>query len=156
MTSIVISHLICTVGLIGVILVLPIAYASVQANIRADVIQLELKEIADYVSSTYANTYFLVNFTDASMVTVKKALVFLPSTVQGSVFIIKINGNASEATNITVSLKDQSSTGAVSWLPTGLKGGNVNITSGGGTVLAGCQRNSTGVYILLDRGGLSQ
>ena len=150
MTSVVISHIICTAALLTLILVLPFAYANIRDNIKTNVTQLELKEIADYVSSTLANTYFLVNSTNSPNTTLTKALVYLPQTVEGSFFKLKIDGNLSYATGVTVELISTPPVKATAWLPAGLSGGGLLVESKRGLVLAGCIRNSTGTYVLLD------
>jgi len=150
MASVVIGHLICTTALIVLIIILPVYYSNVQDNIRVNVMKIELKEIADYVSNTLANTYFLVNSTSSSPVNLTKTLVYLPNTVENSFFVVQIDENGGTAASITAYIKDRPTVQSTAWLSTGLKCENLPpIESGRGTVAAGCYRNQTGVYVQL-------
>ncbi len=150
MASIVISQLICTTALIVLIIILPVYYSNVQDNIRVNVIKIELKEIADYVSSTLANTYFLVNSTDSTPLNLTKTLMYLPDTVESSFFVVRIDSVGTTATSVTAYVKDQPSIQSTAWLSTGLKCQNLEpVESGKGTVAAGCYRDQTGVYVQL-------
>jgi len=143
-----ISHLICTMALVMLIFVMPFFYAIVANNIRVDMMRRELKEITDYVSNTLANLYFLVNSTDSLDVSLEKELMYLPSAVENSVYIVKIEGNGGNASKITAYLKDRSSVAVDAWLVPGLKVGAENsVESDGKVVVAGCSRNGTGVYV---------
>lgn len=129
------------------IFVMPFFYSIVLDNIRVDMLRKELKEIADYVSNTLANLYFLVNSTENTDVSMEKSLIYLPTAVEDSVFILKIVGSGVNATKITTYLKAGPSVAADAWLSPGLKLGAQNtVESGSRTVSAGCTRNSTGVY----------
>jgi hypothetical protein len=142
------GHLICTSALIMLIFVIPTFYATVANNIGASMARRELKEIADYASNTLANLYFLVNSTNCLNVSLTKELIYLPSAVENSVYIVKIDENASK---VTAYLKDRSSVAADAWLVPGLEvGGGDTIESGGRTVVAGCRRDFTGVYVWID------
>ncbi len=158
MASVVIGQLICTMALVVLIIILPVFYTNIQDNLKVNVIKLELQEIADYVSSTYANTYYLVNSTDfhSPSQNVTKDLVYLPSTVQNQIFTIKVEGNSSAATGITVFIRDRPSVSATAWLGPGLRGANIpSIDSGGPGVFVGCSRDPpshpSGVYVILGR-----
>lgn len=148
-----ISYLICSMALVMLIFVMPFFYAIVINNIRLNMVQKELKEIADYVSNTLANLYFLVNSTDSPNVSLEKELIYLPATVENSIYIVKIDGNGGNATKMSAYLKDGSSVMADAWLAPGLKVGTQNtIESSGRTALAGCSRNGTGVYVWIRYG----
>lgn len=148
MPSPTISYLICSMALVMLIFVMPFFYAIVVDNIRSDMIRLELKEITDYVSNTLANLYFLVNSTDSSDVFLEKELLYLPYTVENSIYIVKIDGSGGNASKITACLKDRSWVEVDAWLVPGLKVGEENsVESGGRTVVSGCSRNSMGVYV---------
>ena len=148
-----ISHLICTMGLVMLIFVMPFFYAIVVNNIRVDMVRRELKEIADYVSNTLGNLYFLVNSTGYSDVSLEKELVYLPSTVENSVYTVEIEGSGGNASKVTTYLKDMPSVAADAWLVPGLKVTVENsIESGGRTVVAGCSQNGTGVYVWIKYG----
>lgn len=152
LASVVISQLICTTALIVLIIILPVYYSNIQDNIRVNVMKIELKEIADYVSSTLSNTYFLVNSTNCPNVTLTKTLVYLPKTVENSFFVVQIDKDGAAAASVTVYIKDRPGVYSTAWLSPGLKCGNVNpVESGKGAVAAGCYRpsNNTGVYVQL-------
>ena len=147
------SYLICTVALVSLIFMMPFFYSYVTNNIQKDVAQRELKEIADYVSNTFANSYFLVNSKDYLNVSLTKELKYLPSTVEDSFYIVKIEGNGSDASKITTYLKDTPSISAEAWLSAGLKKGSQNfVESGLRKVVAGCSRDITGIYVWIDYG----
>lgn len=146
-----ISHLICTTALIILIFVMPYFYAMVVDNIRTDMVRRELKEIADYVSNTLANLYFLVNSTDYFNVQLTKELIYMPSTVENAQFIVEIEGADSAATNVIAYLKDRPSVSAKSWFAPGLKMSSKNsVESGRGVVIAGCNRTYNGVVVWID------
>jgi len=135
------------------IFVMPFFYAIVVDNIRVDMMRMELKEITDYVSNTLANLYFLVNSTDSPDGPLEKELIYLPSTVENSVYIVNIDGSGGTASKITAYLKDRTSVEVDAWLVPGLKvGEDYSIESGRRTVVAGCSRNGTGVYVWIKYG----
>lgn len=144
-----ISHLICTSALVTLIFLMPFFYAIAVDNIRWDMIRRELREITDYVSNTIANLYFLVNSTEILNVTLQKELVYLPSTVENFAFILEIEGSSGNALKVKAYLKDKPSVSADTWLAPGLKvdAARNYIVSCGLTVIVGCFRNSTGVYV---------
>jgi len=130
------------------IFVMPFFYSMVVDNIRVDMVRKELKEIADYVSNTLSNLYFLVNSTEYTSVSMEKSLIYLPSAIEDSVFVLKIAGSGINASKVTTYLKNAPSVAADAWLSPGLKFGAQNtVESGARTVAAGCSRNSTGVYV---------
>jgi hypothetical protein len=140
-----IGHLICTSALIMLIFVMPTFYATVSNNISLNMARRELKEIADYASNTLSNLYFLVNSTDCLDVSLTKELMYLPSSVENSVYTLEIEEDASR---VTAYLKDRSSIMADAWLVPGLKASEKSsIESGDRAVVAGCSRNGTGVYV---------
>jgi len=140
-------------GLVMLIFVMPLFYAIVIDNIRVDMMRMELKEITDYVSNTLANLYFLVNSTDSLDVSLEKELIYLPSTVENSVYIVNIDGSGGTASKITAYLKDSTLVEVDAWLVPGLKvGADYSIESGRRTVVAGCSRNGTGVYVCIKYG----
>jgi hypothetical protein len=154
MVSIAISHIICTMALVILIILMPVYYGNVQDNITVDVAKMELKEIADYVSNTYGNTHVLVNSTDSLNSSITKRLVYLPSTVEGYVFLIRINNESTNATGITVFLKDRPDVASAAWLSPGLKVNNVPpLESGKGTVVVGCYKETQGIFMTLDYEG---
>ena len=147
------GYLICTVALVSLISAMPFFYSFVTNNIQKDLAERELKEIADYVSNTFSNSYFLINSADYLNGSLTKDLKYLPSTVEDSFYIVKIEGNGSDASKITTYLKDKPSISAEAWLTAGLKKWSQNfVESGLRKVVAGCSRDATGIYIWIDYG----
>jgi len=154
MPSPTISHIICTTALVSLIFIMPFYYAIVLDNISMDLARRELKEIAAYVSNTFANLYFLVNSTQFVDVNLTKELTYLPFTVEDSIYVVKIIGSNGNATKIAAYLKERSSIISEAWLAPGLKiGSNDSVESWRGTIVAGCNRNATGIYIWISYGG---
>lgn len=149
MTAPALSHLICTTGLIALIFLMPVYYSIVADNVRVDMEKRELKEIADYVSNTLENLYFLVNSTEYSSVSMEKELIYLPSNVENSVFVLAIVGSGGQAQKVSAYLKSTPSVVSDAWFPAGLKMGAGNsLESGSSRVpVAGCSRNASGVYV---------
>ena len=148
-----ISHLICTSVLVALILLLPFFYGIVADNIELNMIQRELQEISDYVSNTLANLYFLVNMTDYSSTSLEKELIYLPSTVENSIYTVTIESVQGNVSKITSALKFNRSVAASAWVTPGLKPASETSVEGGGRkVVAGCSRNATGAYILIKYG----
>lgn len=142
-----ISHVIFTSALIALIFLMQFSFLYVVDNMKMEMIRRELKEIADYVSDTLANLYFLVNSTNYSNVTLEKTLN-LPSHVQESTFIINITSNGGVAQSVHAYLKDNSQVDASSWILPGLKvGSQTSVESGGRTVVARCSRVSASVLV---------
>ena len=149
-----ISHLICSTALIILIFVMPFFYVVAVDNIRVDMIRRELREIADYVSNTIANLYFLVNSTEVLDVSLQKELVYLPSNVENFVYVLRIVESNGSALKVTAYLRDRPSVAADAWLAPGLKVDNKrsSIVSCGWTVVVGCFRNNRGVYVWIGYG----
>lgn len=142
-----ISHVICSVALIALIFTMQFYYTYVVDNLWEEMVQRELKEIADYVSDTLANLYFLANSTNYDVILEKD--LNLPPDVRDSTYVVEIVNQSNSAQNIYARLEDKSWIDATSWLLPGLKVDNRNqvIASGRKAVVAGCLRNSTGVYV---------
>jgi len=143
------SHVICTAALIVLIFVMQFSYFYVVDNISAEMTRRELKEIADYVSDTLANLYFLVNSTNRD-IALQKTLD-LPSDIRGSTYLIEIAFNETPqgkfAQHVHACIKDKSRISATSWLLPGLRVGNQTQVESGKTVVAGCRHISTSVYV---------
>ena len=143
------SHVICTTALIALIFVMQFSYFYVVDNISAEMTRRELKEIADYVSDTLANLYFLANSTNRDVV-LQKALN-LPSAIRGSTYLMQIefNETTSVAQHVHGYIKGKSWIDATSWILPGLTldGQYEKVESGGKPVIAGCKRDSTSVYV---------
>ena len=116
-----ITHLICTTALIVLIIVMQFFYMQIVSNVQAEVIRRELKDIADHVSNTFSNLYYLLNSSSSTGI-LRKALE-VPEKVEEILYYIQINYNASsnEADSIRVYLVSDNSIYAVSWLVPGLK-----------------------------------
>lgn len=142
------SHVICTTALITLIFLMQFSYFYVVDNISAEMARRELKEIADYVSDTLANLYFLANSTNRD-VELQKTLS-LPSAVRGSTYLMEIVFNETLlAQRVHAYIKGKSWIDATSWLLPGLRvdGQYETVESGGKTVIAGCRRDSASVYV---------
>ncbi len=146
------GHLIATSALIMLIFTMQVFYFYVVDNIGEEMIKRELKEIADYVSDTIANLYFLVNSTNHSNVTLQKSLN-LPIEIADSSYTVQIlNDTNGFAKSVLAFLEDKSWLNANSWLPPGLKvEGSVNqqILVNDETILAGCWWGSGNTYVWL-------
>lgn len=147
-----ISHVICTAGLVILIFVMPFFYSTVVNTVDAEMMKRELKEIGDYVSNTIANLYFLVNSTNDDSVSLEKELVYLPSAVENSLYIVEIVESGGNASKITSYLKNKPSIAVDSWIAPGLKVDAENYIESGRTVVAGCSRNGTSFYVWIRYG----
>ncbi len=116
-----ITHLICTAALIVLIIVMQFFYMQIVSNVRAEVIRRELKDIADHVSNTFSNLYYLLNSSSSTRI-LRKTLE-VPEKVEEILYYIQINYNTSsnKAESIKVYLVSDNSIYAVSWLTPGLK-----------------------------------
>ena len=116
-----ITHIICTTALIALIIVMQFFYMQIISNVQAEVIRRELKDIADHVSNTFSNLYYLLNSSSSTGI-LRKALE-VPEKVEEILYYIQINYNTStnEANSIRVYLVSDNSIYAVSWLTPGLK-----------------------------------
>ena len=147
-----ISHVICTTALVALIFVTQFFYVQVVNNLQVEMTRRELKEIADYVSDTLANLYFLANSTNLD-IELEKSLS-LPSEIKDSTYIIKIVNASSSAQSVSTYLEGQSSIYATSWLLPGLMvhpNKTCEIQSGGKSVLAGCCRVNPYVYVWIEK-----
>ncbi len=109
----------------------------------------ELKEIADYVSNSFGNLYYLANSTSVN-VQLHKALN-LPSFVQGEPFRVELvyNNVTFSGQSVKAHLSNDAGIYAVSWLPPGL---NVDLTmssmnSDQGAVNVLCFSNTSGTWV---------
>ncbi len=148
------SHVIMTTGLIIVIFAVQISYFHVIDNVGTDMVRRELKEITDYVADTIANLYFLANST-ITYPSLEKTLE-LPLEIGGSGYALEITyDETNSAQTVKAVLQSKSWLNVNSWLPPGL---TVNtgdtppqktetIESNERTVVAGCQRLSSRIYV---------
>jgi len=136
-------------ALIALIFVMPSFYLIVVDNIENEVILRELQEIADYTSNTIENLYFLVNTTSGYGVSVEKELIYLPASVEDSIYILNLTESNGEVINVQAYLKTNPSLIANSWILPGLTlaDGNVFFESGERIAIIGCRRNETGNYV---------
>ena len=147
------SHLIATSALIMLIFTVQVFYFGVVDNIGEEMIRRELKEIADYVSDTIANLYFLVNSTNHLNVTLQKTLN-LPIEIADSSYRIQIlNDTNGFAQSVLAFLESKSWLNANAWLPPGLtvkeEAVDQQILVNGNTILAGCWQGSGNTYVWL-------
>ena len=150
------SHLICSMALIFLISAMPFFFAIERNSYSEEMAKRELTEISDYTSNTLANLYFLANSTNSVELTMTKELLYLPQTVEDSVYMLGITSmDGLNALKVTAFLKDRSWVVGDSWLIPGLKVMNESLLEIGTkskSVLAGCHRNSTGFYVWLGEG----
>lgn len=145
-----IGYVICAMSLVALIFVMPVFYTIVVQNIEGDMMTRELREIADYVSNTIANLYYLIDSHGPDSTSLEKTLVYLPYTVEDSIYILEIVASGANASKVSAYLKNKPSIAGDSWLVQGLKvSADNHIESCERTVLAGCTRNDTGVYAWL-------
>ena len=148
------SHVICTTALIALIFLMQFSYFYVVDNISAEMARRELKELADYVSDTLANLYFLANSTNRDVVLHKT--LSLPSVVRGSTYLMEIVFNETRlAQHVHAYIKGKSWIDATSWLLPGLSVDDDQyepVESGEKTVIAGCTRDSMSVYVWIAYG----
>jgi len=144
-----VSYMICTGALIVLIFTVQVFYLYVVDNIWAEMARRELKEIADYVSDTVANLYFLANSTNSD-VSLEKTLS-LPLDVSGSSYSLAILPDSNNfAQSVQAAFKGKTWLKATSWLPPGLKVDlpkNVGVESSGKSAVVGCSRVSRSVFV---------
>lgn len=143
------SHLIATSALIVLIFLMPFYYFYIVDNMEAEMATRELKEIADYVSNSFGNLYFLTNSTSFDL-HLSKALT-LPTVVQNQAFIVQLvyDNGTFQGQSAKAYLRDDVRVYAVSWLPPGL---NVDVATSSvqsdqGVVAAVCVSNATGIWV---------
>lgn len=148
------SHLICSIGLIVLILVLPTFFAMEQNSVAQDMARRELTEISDYTSNTLQNLFLLANSTNSKELTITKELIYLPLTIEGSFYILTIEStDGVNASRVTAFLKDKPTVEGSSWLVSGLKITSENsIEISNKFVVAGCARNASGFYVWIKEG----
>lgn len=148
------SHVICSMALVFLISAMPFFFAMERNSFSEEMAKRELTEISDYTSNTLANLYFLANSTNSVELDITKELLYLPQTVEDSVYMLGIASvDGSNALKVTSFLRDRSWIVGDSWLIPGLKVMNESLLEiGGESVLAGCHRNSTGFYVWLGKG----
>src|SRR5512139_1724247 len=115
------SYLICSMGLVVLILVLPAFFAIERDSVAEELTVRELTEISDYTSNTLENLFLLANSTNTQELTITKELIYLPLTVEGSPYVLKISSVDGVASQVTASLENNPSVVGTSWLVPGLK-----------------------------------
>ncbi len=147
------GYLICSIGLIALILVMPFFFSMERDSAAEQMAIRELTEISDYTSNTLANLYFLANSTNSADLTLTKDLLYLPLTVQDSFYTLRItSADGVSATKVSAVLKGKSWVIGESWLVPGLKLLNASLIEiNGHTVTVGCRRSSSGFYVWLGR-----
>ncbi len=148
------SHLICSMALVVLILVLPSFFAMERENAAKEMAIRELTEISDYTSNTFENLFLLANNTDYEEITVTKELLYLPLKVEGSPYVLNISSvDGQNASQVTAYLVDRSLITGSSWLVSGLKiTSNSSLAIGNYTVEAVCKRDPTGFYVSIEKG----
>jgi hypothetical protein len=136
-------------ALVALIFIIPSFYLIVVDNVENEVIVRELQEITDYTSNTIENLYFLVNSTSGQDITLEKELIYLPSSVEDSIYVLNIVSESNEVINVQAYLKSNPSLIASSWILPGLTlaDENISLESGERLAIVGCRRNVTGNYV---------
>ena len=144
MASPAMSHLICSVALVVLILVLPAFFAMEKDNVAREMAIRELTEISDYTSNTLENLYLLANSTNSEQLTITKELIYLPQRVDGSPYVLSVSSvDGVNASKVTAFLVDRSWIVGSAWLVPGLKTlPNNSLTIGDYTMEAVCKRES--------------
>ncbi len=143
------SYIICSMGLIVLILVMPYFFSVERQSTADEMATRELTEISDYTSNTLENLYFLASSTNTATLTVSKDLIYLPVTVQDSFYTLSITSDGENATKVTAVLNGKAIAGE-SWLIPGLKlADDVSIDVSSQSVAAYCQKDSTGFHVSL-------
>ncbi len=123
-------------------------YAIAVNSLQIEMEKKELKETADYVSNTISSLFFLQNATIFSNATIEKELIYLPSAIENSIYILKIDGIGGNASKVTAYLKNNISVSSYSWLSPGLRIASENsVQSGGRVVVAGCNRTGLDFFV---------
>lgn len=149
-----IGHLICTMGLVILILVMPSFFAMERDNVAREMAIRELTEIADYTSNTLQNLFILSNSTNSGEFTITKELFYLPQQVDGSPYVLEIfSVDNVTASKVTAALTDRPWIEGDSWIQPGLNITPQNsLTIGDYTVKAGCKRDINGFYVWIEKG----
>ena len=145
------SYLICSMGLVVLIIIMPFFFAMERNSIAEEMAKRELTEVSDYTSSTLGNLFFLANSTNSQKLDVTKKLLSLPPTVEGSFYKLNITSTEDpDVLKVTAFLKDKQWIAGDSWLVPGLRLLNMSeVEIRGGSVTAGCRRDSSGFSVWL-------
>lgn len=149
------SYLICSMGLVVLILVLPGFFALERDRVTEQMAERELTEICDYTSNTLENLFLLANSTNSPTLTVTKELIYLPMTVEGSFYTLQIVPAVSDASSprVTAFLNDRHWVNASSWLIPGLKvTGDALLAINGTSMVAGCTRSADAFSVWIEEG----
>jgi hypothetical protein len=155
MAAPVMSHLICSMALVVLILLLPSFFVLERDNVSEQMATRELKEIADYTSNTLEHLFILANSTDSEELRITKGLIYLPQKVQGSIYVLNISStDGITGSQVTASLSDRPWIVGTSWLVPGLNSDNAQAVIVGGdyTLEAVCERNENGFYVWIEKG----
>lgn len=138
-------------ALVVLILLMPFFFAMERNSLAEEMAKRELTEISDYTSNTLANLYFLANSTNSVELDITKKLLYLPLTVEDSIYVLRITSmDGVNASKVTAFFRDKSRVAGDSWLVPGLKVMNESsLEIGGKSVTAGCHRDATGFYVWL-------
>jgi hypothetical protein len=133
---------------------MPFFFAMERNSFSEEMAKRELTEISDYTSNTLANLYFLANSTNYVELDITKELLYLPLTVEDSVYVLSIiSMDDLNASKVTAFLSDKAGVVGYSWLIPGLKMMKESVVEvGSKPVFAGCYRNATGFYVWLGEG----
>lgn len=143
------SHIIGIGALVTLIFVMPLFYFSVVNNLEVEIMERELKEVADYVSNSLWNLFLLANSTNFDMLVTKK--LDLPLNIRDSPYYVEIVCDQdNSAQYVKAYPKGNSKIHADSWILPGLMASNETgrvIESGDKSLIAGCSKDSAGIYV---------
>ncbi len=149
------SYLICSMGLVVLILVLPGFFAIERNNVTEQMAERELTEICDYTSNTLENLFLLANSTNSPTLNVTKELIYLPMTVEDSFYTLEIIPAVSDGSSprVTAYLNDRHWVNGSSWLVPGLKvTGDTLLAINGTSMVAGCTRTGDVFSVWIKKG----
>jgi hypothetical protein len=150
------SYVICSMALIVLVLVIPSFFEIQRDSIADEMTRRELTEIADYTSNTLSNLFFIAKSAHSSDVFLTKELLYLPSMVGDSFYVLNID-NSSDSLKVTACIEDQPWISGQSWIAPGLnvhefpqeiKSYELDST----IAVAGCREESGSFYISLGCG----
>ena len=149
------SYLICSMGLVVLILVLPGFFAMERNSVTEQMAERELTEICDYTSNTLENLFLLANSTNSQTLNVTKELIYLPMTVEGSFYTLQVIPAVDDGSSprVTAFLNDKHWVNGSSWLVPGLKvTGDSQLAINGTSMIAGCTRSGNVFSVWIKEG----
>ncbi len=143
------SHIIGIGALVTLIFVMPLFYFSIVNTLEVEMMERELKEVADYVSNSLWNLYLLANSTNFDVLVTKE--LDLPLNIRDSPYYIEIVCDQDDSAQYVKAYpKGNSRIHADSLILPGLTASSESdrvIESGDKLLIAGCSKDSAGIYV---------